>query len=104
MGKYADHQDFGGQAPVVYREETTARSYLQGMSGIAPPGMKPKASRGERFEAKTDFKASAKWHRNYDLAMFGGTDITSVDKQTEIEKLAAIRRKALAEIERQPGG
>jgi hypothetical protein len=79
MGKYKNHEEFGGQAPVNYREETTNESYLKGMSGIAPPGMKPKVIRGQRFEEKTDFKASALWHKNYDQAMFGGSDIGSPD-------------------------
>ena len=75
MGKYANHEEFGANAPINYREDTTSESFLQGMSAIAPPGMKPKESRGRKFEEKTDFKASARWHRNFDLAMFGGTDI-----------------------------
>jgi hypothetical protein len=79
MGKYANHEDFGASAPVVYREDTTSESYLKGMSAICPPGMKPKISRGHKFEEKTDFKASALWHRNYDQAMFGGSDIGSSD-------------------------
>ncbi len=79
MGKYANHEDFGARAPVVYREDTTSESYLKGMSGICPSGMKPKASRGQKFEQKTDFKASALWHRNYDQAMFAGSDIGSPD-------------------------
>jgi hypothetical protein len=77
MGKYKNHEEFGGQAPVNYREDTTSESYLKGMSSIAPPGMKPKVIRGQRFEEKTDFKASALWHKNYDQAMFGGSDIGS---------------------------
>jgi hypothetical protein len=79
MGKYKDHEEFGGQAPVNYREETTSESYLKGMTGVAPPGMKPKAVRGQRFEEKTDFKASALWHKNYDQAMLGASDIGSPD-------------------------
>ena len=79
MGKYANHEDFGAKAPVSYREDTTSQSYLKGMSSISPPGMKPKVSRGQKFEQKTDFKASALWHRNYDQAMFAGSDIGSSD-------------------------
>jgi len=79
MGKYKNHEEFGGQAPVNYREAPTSESYLKGMSSIAPPGMKPKVIRGQRFEEKTDFKASALWHKNYDQAMFGGSDIGSPD-------------------------
>ena len=66
-------RDFGARAPVSYREDTTSQSYLKGMSSISPPGMKPKISRGQKFEQKTDFKASALWHRNYDQAMFAGS-------------------------------
>ena len=40
MGKYANHEEFGGNAPVRYREDTTSESFLKGMSAIAPPGMK----------------------------------------------------------------
>ena len=75
MGKYANHQDFGIKAPVKYREDTTSQSYLKGMSAIAPPGMKPRTVRGQRFEERTDPPASTRWHRNYDLAMFGGSEV-----------------------------
>ena len=75
MGRYVSHEEFGANAPINYREDTTSESFLNGMSAIAPPGMKPKASRGRKFEEKTDFKASAMWHRNFDVAMFGGSDI-----------------------------
>ncbi len=75
MGKYSNHEEFGVNAPVNYREDTTSESFLKGMSAIAPPGMKPKESRGRKFEEKTDFRASATWHRNFDVAMFGGSDI-----------------------------
>ena len=79
MGKYANHEEFGVNAPINYREDTTSESFLKGMSAITPPGMKPKTARGKKFEEKTDFKASARWHRNFDLAMFGGSDIESKD-------------------------
>ena len=79
MGKYANHDEFGVNAPINYREDTTSESFLNGMSAIAPPGMKPKQVRGRKFEEKTDFKASARWHRNFDMAMFGGSDIESKD-------------------------
>ena len=79
MGKYANHEEFGVNAPINYREDTTSESFLKGMSAITPPGMKPKVSKGKKFEEKTDFKASARWHRNFDLAMFGGSDIESKD-------------------------
>ena len=90
MGKYANHEELGANAPINYREDTTSESYLKGMSTIAPPGMKPKTHRGKRFEEKTDFKASARWHREWDIAMFGGTDVslpTSETKQTSLEGL-----------------
>jgi hypothetical protein len=79
MGKYANHEEFGVNAPINYREDTTSESFLKGMSAITPPGMKPKTARGKKFEEKTDFKASARWHRNFDIAMFGGSDIESKD-------------------------
>ena len=79
MGKYTNHEEFGVNAPINYREDTTSESYLNGMSAIAPPGMKPKHVRGHKFEEKTDFKASARWHRNFDMAMFGGSDIGTSD-------------------------
>jgi hypothetical protein len=79
MGKYANHEEFGVNAPINYREDTTSESFLNGMSSICPPGMKPKVNRGKKFEEKTDFKASARWHRNFDLAMFGGSDIGTTD-------------------------
>ena len=96
MGKYANHEEFGVNAPINYREDTTSQSYLNGMSVIAPPGMKPKQVRGHKFEEKTDFEASAKWHRNFDIAMFGGSDVDtpgSGSKQLNLEeKLNGIKR------------
>ena len=82
MGKYSNHEEFGGNAPINYREDTTSESFLNGMTAIAPPGMKPRASRGRKFEEKTDFKASARWHHNFDVAMFGGSDIESKDYES----------------------
>jgi hypothetical protein len=99
MGKYANHEDFGASAPVVYREDTTSESFLKGMSAICPPGMKPKTSRGQKFEQKTDFKASALWHRNYDQAMFAGSDIGSPD----FINMQRILEGKPREIKRQPG-
>ena len=75
MGKYANHEEFGVNAPINYREDTTSESFLNGMSAITPPGMKPRVARGKKFEEKTDFKASARWHHNFDVAMFGGSDL-----------------------------
>ena len=82
MGKYANHEEFGVNAPINYREDTTSESFLNGMTAIAPPGMKPRTARGRKFEEKTDFKASARWHRNFDVAMFGGSDIESKDYES----------------------
>ena len=96
MGKYANHDEFGVNAPINYREDTTSELYLNGMSVIAPPGMKPKQIRGRKFEEKTDFKASARWHRNFDIAMFGGSDVAtpgSESKQLNLEeKLNGVKR------------
>jgi hypothetical protein len=96
MGKYANHEEFGVNAPINYREDTTSQAYLDGMAAIAPPGMKPKRRRGQRFEEKTDFKTSARWHRNFDMAMFGGSDIEASDygaRQMSLEeKLNGIKR------------
>jgi len=95
MGKYSNHEEFGVNAPINYREDTTSRSFLEGMTIIAPPGMKPKAARGRKFEEKTDFKASARWHRNFDIAIFGGSDIgdNSESGQMSLEgKLNGIKR------------
>jgi hypothetical protein len=91
MGRYASHEDFGANAPIKYRDESTSESYLKGMSVIAPPGMMPRISRGSRFEAKTDFKASALWHRNFDVAMFGGSDIGTTDFESRQLYLEAKR-------------
>jgi hypothetical protein len=90
MAKYRSHDEFGANAPINWRENTTSDVYLKGMSKIAPPGMKPKKQRGDRFEIRTNKRASADWHRNYDLAMFGGTDIplpTSETKQMALEEM-----------------
>jgi len=96
MGKYANHEDFGVNAPINYREDTTSESFLNGMTAIAPPGMRPKQVRGRKFEEKTDFKASARWHRNFDIAMFGGSDIDmpgSDAKQLNLEgKINGVKR------------
>lgn len=97
MSKYANHDDFAGNAPAEWREETTEQKYAGGLSRIAPSGMRPKASRTRKFEEKTDFGASARWHRNYDIAMFAGTDVPaagSETKQLDLEKLfGRIERK-----------
>ena len=90
MGKYRGHNEFGANAPINWRERATSESYLKGMNRIAPPGMKPKERRGERFEARTDKPGSAKWHHNYDIAMFGGTEIPPPDiepKQMSLEAM-----------------
>ncbi len=82
MGKYANHEEFGVNAPINYREDTTSESFLNGMTAIAPPGMKPRVIRVRKFEEKTGFKASARWHHNFDVAMFGGSDIESKDYES----------------------
>jgi len=96
MGKYANHEEFGVNAPINYREDTTSESFLNGMKAIAPPGMRPKHLRGQKFEEKTDFKASARWHLNFDIAMFGGSDINmpgSDSKQLNLEgKINGVKR------------
>jgi hypothetical protein len=96
MGKYASHEEFGINAPINYREDTTSDSFLKGMSAVCPPGMKPKVSRGKKFEEKTDFKASARWHKNFDVAMFGGSDIGTSDyesRQMSLEgKINGVKR------------
>jgi len=96
MGKYANHDEFGVNAPINYREDTTSDSFLNGMTTIAPPGMKPKQVRGHKFEEKTDFKTSARWHRNFDIAMFGGSEVDmpgSDSKQLDLEgRLNGIKR------------
>ncbi|MCK4222272.1 MAG: hypothetical protein KAX25_05310 [Dehalococcoidia bacterium] len=95
MGKYSNHEEFGINAPINYREDTTSQSFLEGMMAIAPPGMRPKQLRGRKFEEKTDFGASARWHHNFDIAMFGGSDIgdNSDSGQMTLEvKLNGIKR------------
>jgi hypothetical protein len=99
VGKYANHNEFGANAPINYREDTTSGSFMEGMTRIAPPGMKPKTTRGHRFEEKTDFKASVRWHRNYDTAMFGGTDIALPNSETKQRGMEAL----IDHIERRPG-
>ncbi len=83
MGKYKGHDEFGANAPINWRENTTQEAYLKGMTNIAPPGMKPREQRGKRFAARTDRPESVKWHHNYDLAMFGGSDISSPGSETK---------------------
>jgi hypothetical protein len=88
--KYRDHEQFGANAPVNWREKATSESYLKGMSRIAPPDMTPKEQRGQRFEERTAKPESAKWHHNYDIAMFGGTEIPRPDiepKQMTLEEM-----------------
>ena len=99
MGKYANHEEFGANAPVNYREDSTSESFLKGMSAITPPGMKPRQSRGKKFEEKTDFKASASWHHNFDVAMFGGSDLGTSDFETR----QMIIEKSSSGVNRIPG-
>jgi len=80
----------GANAPVNWRENTRPELYLEGMSTITPPGMKLKAERVNRFKAKIDQPHSAKWHRYFDIAMFGGSDIADTDykaKQMRLEEM-----------------
>jgi hypothetical protein len=87
--KYRDHEQFGANAPINWREKTTSGAYLEGMSKIAPPGMKPREQRGRHFEGRTTEPESARWHHNYDIAMFGGTEIpkpTYQSKQLRLEE------------------
>jgi hypothetical protein len=100
MGKYKGHMEFGANAPINWRERTTSEVYLKGMTAIAPPGMKPRERRGQRFEAGTDKPESAKWHRNYDLAMFEGSDIAGPDSEVSQTKLEDLIQRG--EIERIP--
>ena len=100
MGKYQRHDEFGANAPINWRERTTSQSYLKGMSGIAPPGMKPREQRGRRFEERTEEKKSALWHHNYDLAMFGGTDVPRPAFETKQLDLESLIREG--KIERIP--
>ena len=95
--KYRNHEEFGANAPINWREKTTSESYLAGMSVIAPPGMKPKEQKGTRFEARTEEKKSAKWHRNYDIAMFGGTDIPLPSSETKQMSLEGLIRQGTIE-------
>lgn len=90
MGKYTSHQHLASNAPHNWRDRTTSEQYLRGMSRIAPPGMKPKAELGSRFEDNTDQPRSAKWHHNWDMRMFGGTCIPQpgiASKQMAMEEL-----------------
>ena len=99
MSKYSNHQEFGANAPINWRERTTRASYLKGMAGIAPPGMQPKEHRGQAYEARTTQPESTKWHHNYDLAMFTNTDIPlpeSESKQMGLESL--IRQGSIKRI------
>jgi len=94
--KYRDHEQFGANAPLNWRARTTAKAYIEGKEGrkgmqrIAPPGMTPREDRARRFEERTKEPQSARWHHNYDIAMFGGTDIpapNSETKQLAMEKM-----------------
>ena len=89
MGKYANHQELAGHAPWSWRRNTTKESLEKGLSRIAPPGMKPKEERTKKFEENTGFKKSVSWHRNWDIAMFGGTELgeTAPEEQLRIESL-----------------
>ena len=88
MGKYASHDEWAGNAPPDYRDNTTLEVYRRGLSRIAPPRMRPKETRCQRYDERTGFDASVKWHHNWDVAMFGGTDVerpTAEQKQRTIE-------------------
>jgi len=90
MAKYASHDEFAGNAPPGWREGTTFEAYTRGMTRIAPPGMRPRVRRGRRFEKNTGMPESARWHHNYDHAMFGGSCIerpSAERKQLDLERI-----------------
>ena len=87
MGKYASHEELGANAPVNWRENTRPELYLAGMTTITPPGMRLKAGRLDRFKAKIDKPHATRWHHNYDISMFGGTDIPAPSSETKQMRL-----------------
>ena len=53
MGKYANWSELESSVPVRYEEGATKESFLAGLNGIAPPGMRPKPERGDHYESGT---------------------------------------------------
>ncbi len=65
--------------------------------------MKPKTERGKRFEENIDLKAAAKWHHNFDRAMFGSTEVNApheAEKQLGLEKRPDDIKKAAQAVRR----
>jgi hypothetical protein len=57
MAKYASWADFERNVPVAYRERATAEAFRDGLAGIAPPGMAPRANRVDAYRRGVDGKA-----------------------------------------------
>jgi len=53
MGKYASWSEYEREVPRKYEEKATKEAFLTGLNGIAPPGMRAKAERGDHYEAGT---------------------------------------------------
>jgi hypothetical protein len=49
MGKYASWSELATSVPKAYEDNATKESFLRGLNGIAPPGMKAKPERGEHY-------------------------------------------------------
>ena len=63
---YATWADLERNVPIAYREAATAESFREGMSRIAPPGMRPREGRVSSYERGVDGKAEMmveRWKR-----------------------------------------
>lgn len=59
MGKYASWAEYEANVPTVYEEKATKESFLSGLEGISPPGMRPKPERGDHYEKGTKDKGKS---------------------------------------------
>ncbi|MDO8637003.1 MAG: hypothetical protein Q7R34_12375 [Dehalococcoidia bacterium] len=58
MGKYASWSEFAANVPKAYEDNATKEAFLQGLNGIAPPGMKAKPERGDHYDTGVDGKGT----------------------------------------------
>lgn len=69
MAKYANWAELERNVPIAYKEGATAEAFRGGLAGIAPPGMKPREERVNKYRSGVEGKAGLVVER-FKRAMF----------------------------------